>query len=156
MDIFRTPRFPTARFPTARFPTAIFPTAIFLIYIYHHLPPLSHNISDCVFSPLYTLSHDTLSTAWDMMMNSSSSSSGDDELILAAFADREEEEMPDLFFCGMTTSNKILATPSNFFGEGMSLEKNPRYSFCLHIFQYRVSFTFLCIGLGCPVICLIA
>jgi hypothetical protein len=29
-----------------------------------------------------------------------------------------EEEMPDLFFCGMTTFEKILAIPNTFFGEG--------------------------------------
>jgi hypothetical protein len=30
-----------------------------------------------------------------------------------------EEEMSDLFFCGMTTTfKKILATPNTFFGEG--------------------------------------
>jgi hypothetical protein len=30
-----------------------------------------------------------------------------------------EEEMPDLFFCGMTTFEKILATPNTCFGEGL-------------------------------------
>jgi hypothetical protein len=30
-----------------------------------------------------------------------------------------EEEMPDLFFCGMTTFEKILATPNTYFGEGL-------------------------------------
>jgi hypothetical protein len=29
-----------------------------------------------------------------------------------------EQEMPDLFFSGMTTSEKILAIPKTFFGEG--------------------------------------
>jgi hypothetical protein len=29
-----------------------------------------------------------------------------------------EIEMPDLFFCGMTTSDKILAIPKTIFGEG--------------------------------------
>jgi hypothetical protein len=29
-----------------------------------------------------------------------------------------EEEMPDLFFCGMTTLERIRAIPKTFFGEG--------------------------------------
>jgi hypothetical protein len=46
--------------------------------------------------------------------------------------------MPDLFFSGMITSKQILATPSTYFGEGLSLE---HYSVFVY-FQYRVSFTF--------------
>jgi hypothetical protein len=52
-----------------------------------------------------------------------------------------DQEVPDLFFSGMTTSEKILAIPNTLFGEGSKLLHNSMF-FSLFSLPYLIYFLY--------------